>query len=273
MNAFLNFLGRMIFAPFAAVPPVVTILVLAVVVGGLSLLVFKWTSNQEKIRAAKAPMKAHLLGILLFRHDLKMVFRSLGSALLISVANIRFMFVPMLVMIGPLFLVFVQMEFRLGSAPLPVGGSTVLRVHLDEDASLDDVSVEGVEGASVSTVGIRVADEKEGLREVDFRIRGEQSGVHDLVIRAAGAEVVKTIAVGDGATVVSPRRPGPDFLDSLLYPIESPVPADGPVTAVEVVHDVATYPFLSIDWAWWTLFLVFMILSLFVLKGPMGIDF
>jgi len=104
----MNFIGRMLFAPFGAVHPVITILILAVVIGAASLLVFKWTSNQEKIRAAKAPLKAHLLGILLFRHDLRMVFRSLGRALLISVANLRFMFVPLLVMIGPLFLVFVQ---------------------------------------------------------------------------------------------------------------------------------------------------------------------
>jgi len=273
VNAFLNFIGRMIFAPLAGFHPVLAILVLAVVFGAGSLLVFKWTSNQEKIRAAKAPMKAHLLGILLFRHDLKMVFKSLGSALFISLANMRFMVVPLLVMIGPLFLVFVQMEFRLGSRGLPANGTTVLRVHLREDASLDDVTLEAPAGVTVETPGVRVTDGQEGLREVDFRLRGVEPGTHEVTVRAGATEVVKTVTVEDGPTLVSPIRPEADFLESLLYPIEPPVPAEGPVRRVDVAYTGATYPFLWIDWAWWTLFLLFMVLALFLLKGPMGIDF
>jgi hypothetical protein len=243
------------------------------VIGALSLLVFKWTSNQEKIRAAKAPMKAHLLGVLLFRHDLRRVFRSLGMALLLSLANLRFMVVPMAVMIGPLFLIFVQMEFRLGSVGLAPDEATVLRVHLREDASLDDVTLAAPAGVAVETPGVRVANERDGLREVDFRIRGRTEGTHDLTVTAGDAEVVKTVTVSAGPTLLSPRRPEAGFLDSLLYPIERPVPSEGPVSSVDVAYGVATYPFLGIDWAWWTLFLLFMVLSLFLLKGPMGIDF
>ena len=273
MNAFLNFIGRMIFVPFGAVHPVITILILAVVLGAGSLLVFKWTSNQEKIRAAKAPMKAHLLGVLLFRHDLRQVFRSLGMALLLSLANLRFMLVPMAVMIGPLVLIFVQMEFRLGSKGLAPDASTVLRVHMREDASLDDVTLGVPVGVVVETPGVRVTDPRNGLREVDFRIRGVTEGTHDLTVKAGAAEVVKTVTVNAGPTLLSPRKPEADFLDSLLYPIEPPVPADGPVSSVELAYEVATYPFLGIDWAWGPLFLLFMVLSLFLLKGPMGIDF
>jgi len=273
MNAFLNFIGRMIFAPFAAVHPVITILTLAVVLGAGSLLVFKWTSNQEKIRAAKAPMKAHLLGVLLFRHDLRQVFKSLGMALLLSIANMRFMVVPMAVMIGPLFLVFVQMEFRLGSKGLAPDASTVLRVHMREDASLNDVTLDVPAGVVVETPGVRVTDERDGLREVDFRIRGVTEGTHDVIVTAGAVDVAKTVTVAAGPTLLSPLKPEADFLEALLYPIEPPVPAGGPVRSVELAYDVATYRFLGIDWAWWTLFLLFMVLSLFLLKGPMGIDF
>jgi hypothetical protein len=273
MNAALNFIGRLIFAPFGAVHPVITIFVLAVLMGAGSLLVFKWTSNQEKIRAAKAPMKAHLLGILLFKHDLRGVFRSLTSALGISLANLRFLVVPLLVMIGPLFLLFVQMEFRLGSEGLKPGDATVLRVHMDEDASLDDVTISAPEGVAVESPGVRVDDRRGGQREVDFRIRAVSEGTHEITVAAAGGEIVKTITSADGPALVSPLRPAADFFESLLYPIESPVPADSAVRSVEVVYPVASYPLLGIDWAWWVLFLVFMILALFVLRGPMGIDF
>jgi hypothetical protein len=165
------------------------------------------------------------------------------------------------------------MEFRLGSTGVAPGESTVLRVHVRKGASLDDVAVTAAGGVAVHGPGIRVNDPRTGLHEVDFRLRAEKVGVHEISVEAGGATVTKTVTVADGPALVSPRRPSPDFLDSLLYPIEPPVPADGPIESVEVIHGVATVPFLGIDWAWWTLFLVFMVLSLFLLKGPMGIDF
>jgi hypothetical protein len=273
MNAFLNFIGRMLFAPFGAVHPVLTILVLSVVIGAGSLLVFKWTSNQEKIRAAKAPMKAHLLGILLFRNDLRMVFKSLGMALFHSLANLRFIVVPMLVMIVPLVLIFVQMEFRLGSEGIAPGAATVLRVHLKDGANPDDVTLEAPDGVAVETPGVRVRDGRNGLFEVDFRLRGKVEGTHEIVVRTGEGEVTKSVTVAKGPAFVSPLRPQANFLDSVFYPVEPPVPARSPIESIEVHHEVATYAFLGIDWAWWSLFLVFMILALFALRGPMGIDF
>ncbi|MHC4473131.1 MAG: hypothetical protein ACYS99_19475, partial [Planctomycetota bacterium] len=114
LNGILNGLGNVLFLLLGWLPPVLVILVLAVLVAAGSLVVFKWTSNQQKIREAKGPMKAHMLGILLFRHDLRQVFRALGLALSRSLANLRFLAVPMAVMIVPLVLLFVQLEMRLG---------------------------------------------------------------------------------------------------------------------------------------------------------------
>ncbi len=101
MNTVFNAIGSVLFGLLSWAGPVIQILVLAVLVAAGSLVVFKWTSNQEKIRASKGPMKAHMLGVLLFRHDLRLLFRSLMASLGRSLANLRFILVPMAVMIVP----------------------------------------------------------------------------------------------------------------------------------------------------------------------------
>ena len=81
------------------------------------------------------------------------------------------------------------------------------------------------------------------------------------------------MTVADGFPLLGPIRPGGSFFDSVLYPTEPPLDAESPFTSIQLAYPVATYPFLGIDWAWWLLFLVFMILALFALKGPLGVDF
>jgi hypothetical protein len=217
-------------------------------------------------------MKGHILGILLFRHDLRMIFRSLGGALGRSLANIRFILVPLAVMIVPLVLLFVQFEMHLGSRGLRPGEASVLRVHLAKADDLNGVALEAPEGVTVETPGVRVKDLSAGLNEVDWRIRAKAEGEHRLVVTAGDEKVEKTVTVRDGPGLVSHLRTA-SFLDGLLYPTEPGLPSGGAITRVELRYEPVTYAFLGIDWAWWLLFLVLMIVALFALRGPLGVDF
>ena len=273
MNAILNTIGDAMWATVSFLPPVLAIFVLSVLIAAGSLFVFKWTSNQEKIRRAKGPMKAHLLGIFLFRHDLRLVFRSLFSALGTSLANLRFLAVPMAVMIVPLIVIFVQLELRLGATGLAPEATTVLRVHLRPGADLSAVALEAPSGLVVDSPGVRVSDPVRGLREVDFRLKGAEAGRYDLTVASASGAVTKEVAVGPVAGVISPVRETAGIGAVLFAPGEAALPADGDVVKIELAYDAAVYPFLGIDWAWWVLFLVFMVLALFALRGPLGVDF
>lgn len=273
MNAILDAIGDAIFAPVAWLGPVGAILVLAVLVAAGSLVVFKRTSDQEKIRRGKGPMKAHLLGVFLFRHDLRLVLRSLLASFRGSFTNLRFLALPMAVMIVPLVVIFVQMDLRLGRAGLAPDATTVLRVHVRPGADLDGISLSAPDGVMVETPGVRVRDRVRDLWEVDWRLRAVAPGEHDLVIRTAKGEVTKRVSVGAGLRPVSPVRGTASLGAALFTPGEPALPGDGDVTKIELAYPEATYAFLGIDWAWWTLFLVAMVLALYALRGPLGVDF
>ena len=128
MNRAIDILVGWIINLLAPLGAVVVILVFAVLIASLGLLVFRLTSNQEGIRRGKAKMKAGMLGVLIFRHDLRQMFIEMGRSLLASLANLRFLIVPMLVMFLPLWFLFEYLDLRLGFRPLRVGESAVVRV-------------------------------------------------------------------------------------------------------------------------------------------------
>jgi hypothetical protein len=68
---------------------------------------------------------------------------------------------------------------------------------------------------------------------VVFRIRAVSPGLHTLQIHTAG-DYEKELAVANGAARVSPRRPGTDWKDRLLYPIERPFSMSSVVESVSV---------------------------------------
>jgi len=257
-------------APLGAV---FVIFIFAVLIAAGSLAVFRLTSNQEGIRRGKAKIKAGMLGMLIFRHDLRRMLLSMGGSLLASITNLRFLVLPMLVMIVPLGLLFVHLDLRLGFRPLRPGETAVLRVHLKEEAGLDDVALTAPDGVTVASPGVRVVDPDRGLREVDFRIRVDAIGDHRIEVRAGDQVVEKRVSAERALSLLSPVKPGSGFLDGIFAPGEGALPAESPIAMIELSYESISYDFLGIEWAWWVLLIVFMIPALFVLRRPFGVDF
>ncbi len=237
-----------LFAPLGAV---VVILVFAMLVAALSLLVFKFTSNQEGIRRGKAKMKAGVLGVLLFRHDLRRMLREMIGSLLLSLANLRFLIVPMLVMIVPLWVLFVYLDLRLGYRPLRVGESVVVRVH----GVTDGVDLRARDGLSVTSSGVRIP----ALREVDFRIRVDAPGEHVVEVHVGDEVQLMRVCATPPLSLLPPRGEVPEGRSQIRL--------------LELAYERVTHEFLGIEWAWWLLLIVFMLPALFALRRPFGVDF
>ena len=71
VNAVMNGITGAVFAALSPFSPAVVLLIISGLSAAGSLLVFRKTSEQERIRVSKGRMKAHLLGVLIFRHDLR----------------------------------------------------------------------------------------------------------------------------------------------------------------------------------------------------------
>ena len=109
--------------------PAALVVLLSLIIGLLMVVVFRYTSDQKAIRLAKDQLKAHLLAVRLFQDQLPVVLSSYGRILRCTGRYLRLAFKPLLFVIVPMMFLIVQLDRYLGSVPLEVGQSFLVKVH------------------------------------------------------------------------------------------------------------------------------------------------
>ena len=288
LNAALRAAFDVALRPFAALPAIVPVTLVAVVSGIFALLVYRFTSNQEALAAVKRRLFAHLLEVRLFNDDLRAVLAAQLRLLRENLTYLRLNLVPLLWMIVPFMLVIAQLQFHYGYDGLDVGERTLLVVDLaasDESAGESEavaagearrrpaVELDAPPGVAVETDGVWIPS----LGQIVWRLRAEAPGDHELLVSAGGEAFTKSLSVADpeggpGWVRRSPTRRRAAFLDQLLYPAEPPLPRDGPIDRIDVMYTAASISFFGLfDVHWLIAFLVLSIALAFALRNRFGV--
>ena len=283
LNAALRAVFDVALRPFAALPPIVPVTIVALVSGIFALLVYRWTSNQAAIAAVKRRLFGHLLEVRLFNDDLRAVLAAQLRLLRENLTYVRLNLVPLLWMIVPFMLLIAQLQFHYGYDGLEVGERTLLVVDLapvepaaaggDPTAPRPPIELEAPAGVAVETAGVWVPS----LRQVVWRLRADEPGRHELVVRADGGAFTKSLFVVDpegGTRWVrrSPTRRRAAILDQLLYPAEPSLPRGGPIERIDVRYGAAAISFFGLlDMHWLIAFLILSLAFAFALRNRFGV--
>ena len=283
LNAALRAVFDLLLRPFAGLPPIVPVTVVALVSGIFALLVYRWTSDQTAIAAVKRRLFGHLLEVRLFNDDLRAVLAAQLRLLRENLTYLRLNLVPLLWMIVPFMLLIAQLQFHYGYDGLEVGERTLLVVDLapadpaaaggEEAAPRPPIELEAPAGVAVETAGVWVPS----LRQVLWRLRADEPGRHELVVRADGESFAKSLFVAApeaGARWVrrSPTRRRAAILDQLLYPAEPSLPRGGPIERIDVRYPAASISFFGLfDVHWLIAFLVLSLAFAFALRNRFGV--
>jgi hypothetical protein len=171
---------------------------------------------------------------------------------------------PMLWMIVPFVLIIGELQFHYGYRALAAGDTTVLEVELARDAAeKPGVTLEAGAGLRVETPAVWIPSS----REMAWRIAVEKPGTHHVLVHAGNESLVKEVAAEPGVRRRSPRRPSSDFVDQVLYPAETPVPAGSAVHSISVDYPEAEI----LGTHWMVSFFVLSIVFAFALRGLMGV--
>lgn len=283
LNAALRAVFDLLLRPFAGLPPIVPVTVVALVSGIFALLVYRWTSDQTAIAAVKRRLFGHLLEVRLFNDDLRAVLAAQLRLLRENLTYLRLNLVPLLWMIVPFMLLIAQLQFHYGYDGLEVGERTLLVVDLapadpaaaggEEAAPRPPIELEAPAGVAVETAGVWVPS----LRQVLWRLRADEPGHHELVVRADGESFAKSlfvVAPEAGARWVrrSPTRRRAAILDQLLYPAEPSLPRGGPIERIDVRYPAASISFFGLfDVHWLIAFLILSLAFAFALRNRFGV--
>jgi uncharacterized membrane protein (DUF106 family) len=238
MSVFNSAFGKIfdvLFLPFRSLSPWVAMILVSFLTGLLMLFVFKWTSNQKGIQKVKNKIKAHLLELRLYKDNLGLSLRAQGNILRANLRYIGYSAKPMLVMIVPLILILIQLNFWFGYDSLSLDEPSILKIKLKESQNPLETAVK-IEPSSALVMDdypVRI----EETREIDWRFFAREAGVHQLSITVDGQTITKKISVDQRPlSRISPLKPNKNFIRQALYPNEPPLDGSLPVQEIEILY-------------------------------------
>ncbi len=240
--------GDAVFAILAPLPPWLGLTLLSALLGVLMLVAFRYTSNQVKIGRTRDELTAHLLSLKLFKDDLGVTLRAQGR-LLRALARLQvLMLKPVLILLLPLLLIVGQMGLRYQWRPLHPGEETLIRLRLRSTAGDRAAMARLDAGPGLADIVGPVP----GGGQLVWRVRGGIPGRHTLRFTIAGQVLEKDLVVGSGLARVSAERPPRRWTSQILHPAETPLPADGPVRAIEIGYGGVDSRVYGANW--WVLY-------------------
>jgi uncharacterized membrane protein (DUF106 family) len=260
-----------LFIPFQNMNPWVGMIIVSFLTGLLMLVIFRYTSNQAGIRKVKNKIKAHLLELRLYKDNLGLSMKAQGNILLANLKYITHSFKPLAVMILPVVLILIQMNFWFGYESLKPGESTLLKVKLEEGYNplQTNLSLETDPEIFIETPPLRI----EEYGEINWRISSRESGVHNVHVIIAGNKISKTISTSTKPlSKLSPSKRRQKLVDELFYPVESPISKDLPVKSIEVLYSSKSMTIFGLNIHWLIAYFVLSIIFGFSFKGVFKVE-
>ncbi len=255
--------------PLAATGRGWALTVFSVVTGVALLLLFKVASNPERVATARNRAIARVLELWLFQSDPLVSLGALGRVLRANAVYLGTLLRPVLLSAVPMVLLLAQAHDWFAGRPLAVGETALVVAHWRPSEPLPESTLTAGTGLVVETPAVRSA----ARHETAWRIRrdaptGSPAG---LTLTAPGlAEVRLAVAAAPGRC--TPKRVLGRWAH-LLYPGQPRLPADGPLTELEVRYPAAEYGWGRWQTDWLIALLVVSLLTGLALKGPLGVEF
>jgi len=272
VNAVLCPVFDLLLAPFAALPPIVSLVVVSLPTAILMLVVFKHTSDQVALAAVKRRIHAGLFEIRLFSDDLRAIFRAQGEILRHNLTYLRLSLVPMVWILPPMVLLIAQLQFHYGYEGLRPRETALLEVDLKPETvtagERPRVVLDLPPGLGAQTEDVWLPAES----QLAWRLAAEREGDFQIGISIDGAPpVTKTLRVTKSLVRLSPVRVDSGFFSQLIYPAEPPLPRDSSIREIRISYADREISVLGSGMHWLIPFFALSIAFAFALKGRFGV--
>ncbi len=237
-------------------------------------LVFKWTSNQTKLRHTVDLCRAQILAIKLFKDEPKTIVVSLGRLMLYTLQRIWYLVPSVIAILVPTIVLLIQLATWYEYRPLVEGESAVVEIQLTGDAwnHYSDIQPKTPSQLENETPSLRDREQK----SVSWRIRAVESAPAVLVWQLGAETIEKEVAITDRPEMLSPvsvRRPSSGWFDRLLNPVERPLAKQCPAVGIAVHHPKRSTLVFGWDIPWWLTMLVVSMVAAILVRPVFKVQF
>lgn len=273
VNAIFGLLINGLVGPLSGLPAWVPLAIASALFGMIAAIAFRYTSNQAALKRVSTKVGSSLLAMRLFGDDVGVMFRVQGSLIWASFKRLALSIPPLLVMFVPFTLVATQLAMWYEFRPLLVGEKATLEVRTRPEDFDKVAAVAPQVPAGVELVGpVRsIANSA-----IYWDVRPTAATTGDLVWDVGGQRITKSVGVITTPSKLanaSPKRPGGNFWDQVLYPTEPAFAASSPIQEISIAYPTRSTPIFGVNLPWWLTFLIVSILGALALKPFVKLQF
>lgn len=253
MEAILNILNRFfdfIWTPLSKTSCYIDFILISAISAVIFLILFKKTSNQEKIQHFKNILFAHILEIRLYKDQPLMTLKIIFDILLKNLTYLRYTIVPIFVILPFVLIISIQLNNRYGYLPIKQGDTFVVRVDLNKGLATDiaknpgKIRCETSKGVLIETQPILIESEASIYWRAKVTDSGNNQQFLRIMLDGTGYDVKKKILTNLSKQRFSPERQKYNLEGLFLDSSEGFISDTSPFEAVSINYNRATYPFL-----------------------------
>ncbi len=256
--------------PFGRTHHTLALVWLSLLTGVGMAYVFKLTSNQKKIKRAKDRFKSYILEMRIYQDDLGAVIRAFFRALIANFGYLAQTLRPLLVLIVPVVIIFMQLDERYARGHMPVGSTSLLTVGLESgtDPFEKNLDLQCSEGVSIDAGPVRIHE----TNEIDWRLRIISPGTHTVSVTVDGHSYEAPVIAEPLHQMVGHKRSASSIIEAFLHPALPPIPKHSLITLVHLRYPGVSYPMLFWDVHWIVIFIIYSLIGAIVIKLLVGFE-
>ena len=251
---------------FQAMRPIVGLCVISGLAGCVLMKLFYWTMNKESSERAKNKIKAHLLEMVLYQHDITLSLRALRKIIVANLIYLKTTLIPLVVILIPCIIIMGQLYTRYASKSFSKGDEFVVKSFVSDTRYLYDISLDLSKGLQLDAPALRIQERG----EINWRIKAIAGGAQSVnVILPDGKTYSHAVYIERTESKLPPGR-YKSWVQNFLFPGAETIEKNSPIKAITIQYPSATHNFFGWHTSWLVIFCIVSIVVGFGLKIVWG---
>ena len=241
------------------------IALLSIISAVIFMALFKKVSNQAGIKREKAKIVGNLFQMRLYKDDLRLILSSIFNVFKHNLFYIRYMLLPLLVIIIPLMIITVQVNQRCGYNPFSTGDEFIVSADLNDRDALNTIHCQTTNGIEILTPAMRVFEQKKAFWRAKITDQAESNEMISILVDKQPIGE-KSVIANNPITRFIPQKIQGNGFGAFLFNAEGFLPSTSSLKQLTINYPRATYKFLWIGMDAIVLYFVLTLIFALIIK-------
>jgi len=222
--------------PFGRLNPIFGFTFISVLSGLLAVVIFKYISNQKKLKRIMKEIKLYFLEIFIYKDNLSQILLSQKKIIINNFAYLKYALLAAIPIMCTILLILSQINLIYSIKPINPEETFTIGVKLtaNKNQNPDDIKLSLPDQLELIT---QFGFFLEETNEIEWQLKVLNTGLYTIGIKIGDEEeYIKQIVIGKSKKKYSPHLGKDGLLETIFNPIETLIPKEASIEAIDIKY-------------------------------------